>query len=335
LLPNTTRVHNPFELPEVVLPAPSSSVANSKLIPSQEWLQLFETRFRNLRKNIQQPTIHVGTSCTATIPPSMDRILWWSFFQGEPKENWYPEKRSKRSQKRMAKQMNAESSLFEEGPPYKKSRLEQSAPIAAVVPSNGAREALKGASEDKEIELQPEEGDHVRTQQIVYTEEGELVEPASGDGDIEKCNSISESTGIKQREVTFAALQTLEAKQALQLIRSFTYWLSHQPPIDENERSPTERYFPVSNSHARWVFGLLSILETHLTSDEIHMLRELARSIITLINNRLKQSIQSSRSTETLLAELAPWWMNVAIVVTIWGQRDLWNDAEDMVRRFT
>lgn len=98
-----------------------------------------------------------------------------------------------------------------------------------------------------------------------------------------------------------------------------------------------ERYFLASPSHARWIFGLLSIVETHLTGDEIHILRELTRSILALIKERLKQALRDKTRTPAELTSeqesITPWWVNVAIVVTIWGQRDLWSDAQDMVRQ--
>jgi hypothetical protein len=66
------------------------------------------------------------------------------------------------------------------------------------------------------------------------------------------------------------------------------------------------------------------------------MLRELTRAILNFISERLRGKYQGRSPVQQELSqedELAPWWANVAIVVTFWGQKDLWFDAEDMVRR--
>lgn len=50
LLPHITRVENPYQTEEFVLPPPRSLEVTHPSIPSAEWRSLFEIRFRNLRK---------------------------------------------------------------------------------------------------------------------------------------------------------------------------------------------------------------------------------------------------------------------------------------------
>ena len=170
---------------------------------------------------------------------------------------------------------------------------------------------------------------------LVYTEEGELLEDDIG--------GPSKPT-IKPREVNMSYLAKMEGvsrlplsgqrysnkiqRQPLHILRSFTYWLRHHKLLPEE---PHAGIYPAEPSHARWIFGLLSVVENQLTGDDVHILRELARACLGLIQDRLAEPNPSS--VEVQQRELAQWWIPVAAVVNIWGQRDIWMDAEEMVRK--
>jgi len=58
-------------------------------------------------------------------------------------------------------------------------------------------------------------------------------------------------------------------------------------------------------------------------------LRELARACLSLLKEMLLKNNGKGKEIED---ERAPWWMVVAVVVGTWGQRDIWLEAEEMVR---
>ena len=88
----------------------------------------------------------------------------------------------------------------------------------------------------------------------------------------------------------------------------FTHWIQlylKAPQVDDHV--PTE-------SHARWMFALLSRVEEHIYADDMNLLRNLARACLGL----LKDVPCRQRMGETSC------WLIVTIVADIWKQRDLW-----------
>ncbi|KAF5359033.1 hypothetical protein D9758_004770 [Tetrapyrgos nigripes] len=103
LLPHVTRVPNPYEKP---LPPPRNPAATPHpAIPSEEWCSIMDTRFKNLKQNLSQPTIHMKIPSNTNrklMPDAQERALWWEFLSGKPESVWNPPKRlSKKKEKKL------------------------------------------------------------------------------------------------------------------------------------------------------------------------------------------------------------------------------------------
>ncbi len=75
---------------------------------------------------------------------------------------------------------------------------------------------------------------------------------------------------------------------------------------------------------SRWIWCILVVVELHLSGEEVHILRELARACLDIISTSIKDGAPSG--------DQGPWWMIFTSVVDIWGQKDLWHDAERIIR---
>ncbi|KAG0139167.1 hypothetical protein CROQUDRAFT_55111 [Cronartium quercuum f. sp. fusiforme G11] len=75
-----------------------------------------------------------------------------------------------------------------------------------------------------------------------------------------------------------------------------------------------------------WLLGLLSILDSVLTSEDIYKLRALARVCKRIAQIADAASKQAESTDDTSHQEAAAGWMVVAAIVDVWGQRDLWDD---------
>jgi len=115
--------------------------------------------------------------------------------------------------------------------------------------------------------------------------------------------------------------------------------------------------------HMRWIFALLTRIDLLCSADEMNSLRSLARTCLALIaiirRRKAETPSPSARSTHDELADTekdpdssgtgtcathlnyegdsktlseCSMWMVFCAVTCIWGQRDLWNDAEETLR---
>jgi hypothetical protein len=111
----------------------------------------------------------------------------------------------------------------------------------------------------------------------------------------------------------------------------------------------------------RWIFALLTRIDLFCSADDMACLRNLARaclSLISVVRRRKEGNPQPSthderpdRTTETdtcgaethktppgsgsdhkALSECSMWFIFCA-VTSIWGQRDLWDDADEALRQ--
>ncbi|KNZ53319.1 hypothetical protein VP01_327g3 [Puccinia sorghi] len=82
----------------------------------------------------------------------------------------------------------------------------------------------------------------------------------------------------------------------------------------------------LSPSDGAWLLGLLAVLDSVLTSEDVFKLRQLARTCkhVVRISNAAMQ-LQHHYSDDAL-QEAAPAWMVIAAVADVWGQKDLWNE---------
>ncbi len=132
----------------------------------------------------------------------------------------------------------------------------------------------------------------------------------------------------------------------------FTHWFNlYLDSLDSNSKNTTT-YAP-TDVHMRWVFALLTRVDLFCSADEIGSLRNLARVCLALIsaNHHAKtgstplsapcerEDGETETSTSTMEPETSParnsktlsessMWLVFCTVTNIWGQRDLWDEAE-------
>ncbi len=91
----------------------------------------------------------------------------------------------------------------------------------------------------------------------------------------------------------------------------------------------------LSQTHVRWMFALLSQVDSQLCSDEMSQLRNVARSCMALIKDLRRNPLDyeaSEFTTEEPVDEKAC-WLIVTAILEFWVQRDLWMDAENSIRK--
>ncbi|KAH9473691.1 hypothetical protein Pst134EA_000769 [Puccinia striiformis f. sp. tritici] len=92
----------------------------------------------------------------------------------------------------------------------------------------------------------------------------------------------------------------------------------------EEDSSESEEVVLLSPSDGAWLLGLLSVLDTVLTSEDVYKLRELARTckhVVRITDAALEVAQDSSAEQEAGVA-----WMVIAAVADVWGQKDLWDE---------
>ncbi|KAI0722248.1 hypothetical protein C8T65DRAFT_628733 [Cerioporus squamosus] len=299
LLPHVTRVANPYELPEV--PAPLSAIgtgdesSRKSILPSEEWRETFLRRFKNFRKNSTQPTIHVHIpDCSSKVmPDKKERDLWWAFFAGRPESEWNPPKKPKQPKPTRWQQRNMKKGLA----------VREEAPDEAVLPYDV-----------------PE----------VASESSSALYPAAAPSTI--------STGLPldgeiplvylPREPTPALLQHIDHRYALHLLMYFGHWIDRRL---EEGRLP---YTDITQSHGRWIFSLLSRVDDWISGDETSLLRGLARGCMGLMAESRRRPAPVDATKTGGAAELIDersCWMIITAITGLWGQSDLWEDAENML----
>ncbi|EAU84635.2 hypothetical protein CC1G_00154 [Coprinopsis cinerea okayama7 len=343
-LPEITRVPNPYEtskpLPEVVRPP-----GTHPSLPTPEWCELLETRFRNLRKNFNQPTIFVGPAHEAHrkyMPDKKERDMWWAYLEGKPESEWnIPKSQSKRQQKQKQRQAQ-----------YQSQSQQQSADSLDV--GGGSNQTLRAWADEPEEDVAPT---------IIYetslldgNDEGEVeqalsIDPAEGlptptgtpgppDSPLPSMSSAGPSSDkkgkspvMKPREPSPVILKLIDEPTALHLLMYFTHWLnSHLQSADRSSFCPRE-------SHARWIFALLSRIDDHISADDMNLMRNLARACIGLLGNLIERrispriSLSLSEEEDDSMSERSC-WIILAVIVHVWKQRDLWMDAEAVLARF-
>jgi hypothetical protein len=145
----------------------------------------------------------------------MDRALWWAFLQGEPQDVWYPEKRSKRQQKRIARQQMHGVDREDREPPFKKPRLDQSLSVELNTNQNSRQSVATSAeTTTSPVEWNDDatEKTNVPGQSVVLTEEGEELEMATSSHEVGTSKHTQEldSNAMTPREVTLTLLSLLD-----------------------------------------------------------------------------------------------------------------------------
>lgn len=165
----------------------------------------------------------------------------------------------------------------------------------------------------------------------------------------------------KPRELSPTLLFQVDHRFSLHLVMYFTHWFNlYLESLDSNSNGATT-YAP-TDVHMRWVFALLTRVDLFCSADETGSLRGLARTCLALISAVRRAKIGSNpppsapceredgETTETgagtteaetnanvnssssprdpkTLSECSMWFVFCA-VTNIWGQRDLWDEAE-------
>ncbi|KAJ3883839.1 hypothetical protein F5051DRAFT_463920 [Lentinula edodes] len=314
LLPHVVRVANPFQVEQPSLPPPRSLETTHPSLPSNEWRYLFEIRFRNLRKaspsccaNIMQFTNSSVSNSKILMPELKDRSAWWDFLAGKPESVWNPTKKPKAlKQKKFGRGMRA----FHDD--------------ATALDYNGV------STHDGEVISQP-----VGMQPAT---------PAQHDDN--KARLESPLPPCKPVIPTPLLLGQIDDRTALHLLMYFTYWINQH--LVEDRQPPFPR---LTQAHFQWIFALLARVGEHISADDMNLLRNLTRACIALlkvticertsnkahsgdkmVKKELKDQEDNGEEHEGGYSdEQASCWMIISIVIGIWGQRDLWMDAEDML----
>lgn len=171
--------------------------------------------------------------------------------------------------------------------------------------------------------------------------------------------SPSNTAPWRPRELSPAMLFQVDHRFSLHLVMYFTHWFNlYLGSLDSNSNSTTTH--APTDVHMRWVFALLTRIDLFCSADEIDSLRSLARTCLALISAVRRAKIESGsappsapceredgETTETgstaeaeaivdpssfergpkTLSECSMWVVFCA-VTNIWGQRDLWDEAE-------
>jgi hypothetical protein len=121
---------------------------------------------------------------------------------------------------------------------------------------------------------------------------------------------------------------------SLRLLMYFTHWINQQPSPSASQ---------LTESHACWIFVLLSRIEDHISADDMSLLRNLARACLGILKASIPQHSMSGKPEEPSMAGHSDvvkrdeiisersCWIIISTIVGIWGQRDLWMDAEAML----
>ncbi|EMD40899.1 hypothetical protein CERSUDRAFT_149434 [Gelatoporia subvermispora B] len=324
-LPHVIRVANPYELqyePIVAVAEASMSQSNQSFLPSEEWRDKFLKRFRNFRKNAVQPTLDVQRPCQRgkVLPDKREREYWWAFLAGRPHAEWDPPKKPR---------------------PNKLDKWQKQAQYSRGMRSFSPEQSVASLDYDE----QPESERHEETWQLNGDGEVELATTATAQslptpGDIpayQETQIASVNAGPagesevdfakpKPREPTPFLMQNIDHRYALHLLMYFTYWMNIQL---ESRGLP---FTQLTLTHARWIFALLAHVDDYLSGDEMSLLRSLARACMSLLKDcsctpkHEGDSVASDGPMDT-----ASCWMIITAVIGVWGQRDLWMDAEAML----
>ncbi|GBE80017.1 hypothetical protein SCP_0212190 [Sparassis crispa] len=310
-LPHYTRVANPYEIREdPVEPATST---------------IFLGRFRNFRRNSAQPTIHVHVPASASphkiMPEKKQRDQWWAFIEGRPQTDWDPPK--KPQQNKQNKWRNDRYSRGLRGFPDDTDERELSYDYREEGRAYASEQEALRATDMKDASVLEASGS-------LPTPFGTPAPQELSPG--EKCDDVDKQAHRGRREPTPSLMQYIDHRYALHLLMYFTHWINVH--LEQPHRPPA--YF--THTHARWIFILLSRVEDYVSADETSLLRNLARACMSLIKENMIRrtvSIETASPDEATPVDISmderSCWLIITAIVGIWGQRDLWVDAEEML----
>ncbi|KAI9448060.1 hypothetical protein H4582DRAFT_2139638 [Lactarius indigo] len=288
-LPGIKHVANPYAFSHPQPAQPTCHTKAALLLPCKEWRSKFERHFHNFRGNMSQPVIRPR--------------------QPGPVPRMVPEKKSRDAWW-----------AFLEG-----------APESVWNPPKTA-----GRGKDRVGQC------GIAAQQLSDT-------------------SPSDTAPWRPRELSPVMLSQVDHRFSLHLVMYFTHWFNLYLESLGSDSNNTTTHAP-TDVHMRWVFALLTRVDLFCSADEIGSLRNLARACLALISavRHAKTEIggappsapckrEDGETTETgtsttaeVEANINPsgsgcgpktlrecsMWVVFCAVTNIWGQRDLWDEAE-------
>jgi hypothetical protein len=117
---------------------------------------------------------------------------------------------------------------------------------------------------------------------------------------------------------------------SLHLLMYLTHWINLN--VQQADRAQ------MTETHARWMFALLTRIDDFISADDMNLLRNLARACLSLLKQHIRRRVMIGGVNEVrrlVFGEETPGymgerscWMIISIIVGVWAQRDLWMDAE-------
>ncbi|KAF9464362.1 hypothetical protein BDZ94DRAFT_1256268 [Collybia nuda] len=324
-LPHITRAANPYE---TEIPQSSQGdirdIPNYIALPSEAWRTILEIRFKNFRENLKQPTIHVQFTPQSEgrrlMPDKKERDLWWAYLAGKPEFDWNPPKKPKQQNSSKRWQFGYGMRGFADDREYE-------------ISYDRPRQESWQMNDEGEVELVLQ----VDPRESLPTPTGSPAPPdisniSTDPSSSEKKLEHTEATVHKPREPTPSQLRYIDEKMALHLLMYFSHWINLHLDKPTTSSRPNE-------SHARWIFALLSRVEDHISADDMSLLRNLARACIALLKASITTRVCSEESAASDL-DKSPGgffgerscWIIISTIAGVWAQRDLWTDVEDMLK---
>ncbi|OCF58288.1 hypothetical protein L486_04319 [Kwoniella mangroviensis CBS 10435] len=269
-LPFVKTVINPYRSDLIGPTLPSSLSASNKTgsssrhpaLPKESWQELFPIHYQGYRKHIQSQLSSSSSSTSSypsdypPIPPASRRSDWYAYING-----------------------------YQSNPKKGKPK--------------GKQKAKPALTEEEMMNAAMGEGMDVDEEAAV---EAEVVE----DVVIGKTSRGNEKVVGAPREPLLGVLRKLNSSQALLILSHFAHWLSESieqspPPLpggpdlppDQpgiSTPSPSSRHPQntnhLSSNYFNWIFSLLLITDTQLSSEEISILRDLARASMKVAGHR-------------------------------------------------
>lgn len=145
---------------------------------------------------------------------------------------------------------------------------------------------------------------------------------------------LVDAHGFRYQEPTLRTLSSLGVVRAkltqsetLRLIQLLRKWMQ-QPYFVQPYEDPATRN-AIHPLHTRWLFALLAHLDRRLSSEDIVGLRALGRACIAALGNIRSLRAQSMDTSDFyVMQQESGAWMLLTILAGVWGQRDLWDDAQ-------
>ncbi|KAF8306462.1 hypothetical protein DL93DRAFT_2172057 [Clavulina sp. PMI_390] len=351
-LPNFTKVPNPFGgLSETKGFTKAPRGLKHPSLPSEEWKLQFQQRLQAMRENLinaKIPEEDIERARLHRLPDSKDRPGWFHFLFGP--QNALPKPTTTRTIK-----TEITDHIKEEDDEADEDEFIGTQP--AILDFDDA-----STSDEEEPEAPPSTAAPVSKPLLIKKD----TERASGEVGSSETPAITSSAKIfKPVQPSAALLKRINQYTVQHLLMFYEYWMRQAldgedvalyTPSTNQASSSTEPIAQpiISPFHLQWLLALLTRYQNDLM-DSNHMsnLRSLARASIALIC----VSLERERTMRTDLVHATPHrgsnppddgyngkqrdgpsgraglWMVVAAVATVWGQADLWDEANDSLHQ--